>query len=120
MNGSQKNEFKMTEAQKQAFHEMQETTKEDRFEKRKKWKKIIFFTTVFIILYKIIFGTININWPFKNDYNRWYTVTINNVPVTVETMEETTIPLIPFFVNWKMYNHETFYSTKDYKIKQEY
>lgn len=119
MNGSNKDKFKMTKEQKQAFHELQEITKEDRSQKIKKWKEIIIMATIFIVIYKIIFGTINIYWPFKNDYNRWYTVTIDNVPVTTETMEETTIPLLPFFINFKMYNHETFYANRDYEIEHK-
>lgn len=119
MNKGKQTEFKMTKEQKEAYLELQEITKLDKQEKIKKWRKRIIKIAIFIILYKLIFGTIDIKWPFGNQFNRWYTVTINNTPITVETTEETTIPLIPFFVNWKMYSYETFYNANNYEVTHQ-
>lgn len=119
MNKGKQTEFKMTKEQKEAYLELQEITKLDKQEKIKKWRKRIIKIAIFIILYKLIFGTIDIKWPFGNQFNRWYTVTINNTPITVETTEETTIPLIPLFVNWKMYSYETFYNANNYEVTHQ-
>jgi hypothetical protein len=60
-----------------------------------------------IILFKLIFGTIII--AFVYPYNRLYSVTLNDIKLSVGVVEEKTITLIPVIVKVKLFSNHTFY-----------
>jgi hypothetical protein len=69
-----------------------------------RWSSIII---ILIIIFKLFIGTISITYILHR--NRLYSVTVNDVNVTLDSLETKTIHIIPFMLNLKLYSKKMFY-----------
>lgn len=94
---------KFTEDEKiEALKELNVARESAKKEKITNWFRISVFTlitiVVFITLFRIFLGTVEIENPFEYEKNRFYKVTLNDKTVTVWANERNRIPLIPWFL----------------------
>lgn len=104
---------------KEALIDIYNLKEQRRKETKKKVIKWSVIVIVFIVFFKCLIGTITISYLYP--YNRLYSVTLNNVNVTLEVVEEKTVHIVPFLVNLKLYHHDTFFGddlSTVVKIKQ--
>jgi hypothetical protein len=69
-----------------------------------KWCSVII---IIIIIFKLFIGTISIVYVLHR--NRLYSVTVNNVNITLDSLETRTIHIIPFMLDLKLYSKKMFY-----------
>jgi hypothetical protein len=91
----------------QTLADIYKLKKEGKKEFKKQIMKWCLMIIIPIILFKLIFGTIIIGYVYP--FNRLYSVTLNDIKLTVGAVEEKTITIIPFIVKMKLFSNNTFY-----------
>lgn len=74
---------------------------------------IIFILSVFIILFRLFIGTIELNNPFGYEKNRFYEVTFNSQTVTVYASEHNRFAIIPWIVYFNSRTNNTYLGKKE-------
>lgn len=98
-------EEKLHKQRKEAYVDINSLNHEIKIDKRKKIIKISIIVIVLVILFKLIVGILEITNVFGYPPNkvRFYKVTINDNPTSVEYELKSKVSIIPFFVNLNSY-----------------